>query len=212
MCTARMANSNSTYVIAAFLCKFVTQHVFRGVRTWTKYLPHVRGLGSEGACVGLALAEIQRSPCALLIKKREQHAGESSEVSENSRSEQRGSSRWEGMWKTLQQFQLVVDTGFLVGWSKGSARRKKKIVHKTATDDKKLQNTLKRLGVNNIQSIEEVNMIKDDGHVLHFTNPKGTPRYISDPNSYLRFVSGSNNCVLLCSSSSSIPHCQHLCH
>ena len=36
-----------------------------------------------------------------------------------------------------------------------------------------LQNTLKKLGVNTIQGIEEVNMIKDDGHVLHFTNPKG---------------------------------------
>ena len=56
---------------------------------------------------------------------------------------------------------------------KGTQRRKKKIVHKTATDDKKLQNTLKRLGVNSIQSVEEVNMIKDDGHVLHFVNPKG---------------------------------------
>jgi NACalpha-BTF3-like transcription factor len=26
--------------------------------------------------------------------------------------------------------------------------------------------------VNSIQGIEEVNMIKDDGRVLHFTNPK----------------------------------------
>lgn len=55
---------------------------------------------------------------------------------------------------------------------KGTQRRKKKIVHKTATDGKKLQNTLKRLGVNSIQSTEEVNMIKDNGYVLHFTNPK----------------------------------------
>ena len=77
-----------------FCAGFVTRHVFRGVRRWTKLLPHVRGLGSEGACVGLALAEIQRSPCALLIQEREQHAGESSQVSENSRSEQGGSSRW----------------------------------------------------------------------------------------------------------------------
>lgn len=35
-----------------------------------------------------------------------------------------------------------------------------------------LQNCLKKLGVNSIQGIEEVNMIKDDGRVLHFTNPK----------------------------------------
>jgi len=56
---------------------------------------------------------------------------------------------------------------------KGSARRKKKVVHRTATtDDKKLQSSLKKLGVNNIPGIEEVNMIKDDGSVIHFNNPK----------------------------------------
>uniref|UniRef100_A0A3Q3BL83 Transcription factor BTF3 n=1 Tax=Kryptolebias marmoratus TaxID=37003 RepID=A0A3Q3BL83_KRYMA len=56
---------------------------------------------------------------------------------------------------------------------KGTARRKKKVVHKTATaDDKKLQGSLKKLSVNNIAGIEEVNMIKDDGTVIHFNNPK----------------------------------------
>uniref|UniRef100_A0A4W5R4R9 Transcription factor BTF3 n=1 Tax=Hucho hucho TaxID=62062 RepID=A0A4W5R4R9_9TELE len=56
---------------------------------------------------------------------------------------------------------------------KGSARRKKKVVHRTATaDDKKLQSSLKKLAVNNIAGIEEVNMIKDDGSVIHFNNPK----------------------------------------
>lgn len=56
---------------------------------------------------------------------------------------------------------------------KGSARRKKKVVHRSsATDDKKLQNSLKKLTVNNISGIEEVNMIKDDGSVIHFNNPK----------------------------------------
>jgi len=55
----------------------------------------------------------------------------------------------------------------------GSVRRKKKAVHKNATaDDKKLQSTLKRLGVNNIPGIEEVNLFKDDGSVIHFANPK----------------------------------------
>ena len=39
----------------------------------------------------------------------------------------------------------------------GTARRKKKVVHKTATaDDKKLQGSLKKLAVNNIAGIEEV--------------------------------------------------------
>lgn len=52
-------------------------------------------------------------------------------------------------------------------------RRKKKAVHKTAgTDDKRLQNTLKRLGVNNIPGIEEVNLFRDDGSIVHFKNPK----------------------------------------
>merc|ERR1739838_1057780 len=46
-------------------------------------------------------------------------------------------------------------------------------VHRTATtDDKKLQSSLKKLSVNNIPGIEEVNMIKDDGTVIHFNNPK----------------------------------------
>merc|ERR1712147_386437 len=56
---------------------------------------------------------------------------------------------------------------------KGTQRRKKKVVHKTATtDDKKLQGVLKKMSVNSIPGIEEVNMIKDDGTVLHFNNPK----------------------------------------
>jgi len=56
---------------------------------------------------------------------------------------------------------------------KGTARRKKKVVHRNAsTDDKKLQSSLKKLNVNPIPGIEEVNMIKDDGTVIQFTNPK----------------------------------------
>merc|ERR1712199_40053 len=56
---------------------------------------------------------------------------------------------------------------------KGSVRRKKKAVHKTTTtDDKRLQNTLKRLSVNNIPAIEEVNLFKENGTVIHFSNPK----------------------------------------
>lgn len=56
---------------------------------------------------------------------------------------------------------------------KGTARRKKKVVHRSATtDDKKLQSTLKKLSVSTIPGIEEVNMIKDDGTVIHFNNPK----------------------------------------
>jgi len=56
---------------------------------------------------------------------------------------------------------------------KGSVRRKKKAVHKTATsDDKKLTSSLKKLGVTNIPAIEEVNLFKADGKVIHFASPK----------------------------------------
>ena len=52
-------------------------------------------------------------------------------------------------------------------------RRKKKIVHKAASaDDKKIQSQLKKLSVNPIPGIEEVNMFKDDGTILNFSNPK----------------------------------------
>ena len=90
----------------------------------------------------------------------------------------------------LKMLQAQVRTG-----GKGTVRRKKKVVHRTATtDDKKLQSSLKKLSgklaffvwnskasfilnhvpfpVNNIPGIEEVNMIKDDGTVIHFNNPK----------------------------------------
>ncbi|OWF53788.1 transcription factor BTF3 homolog 4-like isoform X1 [Mizuhopecten yessoensis] len=68
----------------------------------------------------------------------------------------------------LKQLQQQVRIG-----GKGTARRKKKVVHRTATtDDKKLQSSLKKLSVSNIPGIEEVNMIKDDGMVIHFNNPK----------------------------------------
>eukprot|EP00118_Oscarella_pearsei_P028941 m.3314 g.3314 ORF g.3314 m.3314 type:complete len:160 (+) comp9252_c0_seq1:68-547(+) len=68
----------------------------------------------------------------------------------------------------LKQLQQQVRIG-----GKGTQRRKKKVVHRTATtDDKKVQSTLKRLSVNGIPGIEEVNMFKDDGYVIHFNNPK----------------------------------------
>ncbi|XP_020570813.1 basic transcription factor 3-like [Phalaenopsis equestris] len=67
----------------------------------------------------------------------------------------------------LQKMAGAVRTG-----GKGSMRRKKKAVHKTTTtDDKRLQSTLKRIGVNPIPAIEEVNIFKDDT-VIQFQNPK----------------------------------------
>jgi nascent polypeptide-associated complex subunit beta len=54
-------------------------------------------------------------------------------------------------------------------------------VHKTTTtDDKRLQSTLKRLGVNTIPGIEEVNIFKDET-VIHFVNPKGKASILKSP-------------------------------
>ena len=55
----------------------------------------------------------------------------------------------------------------------GGARRKKRNVHKpSGQDDKRLQNTLKRIGMNAVPGIEEVNMFTAGGEVIHFSNPK----------------------------------------
>ncbi|XP_005107052.1 transcription factor BTF3 homolog 4 [Aplysia californica] len=71
----------------------------------------------------------------------------------------------------LKQLQAKADAVRIGG--KGSARRKKKVIHRTATTDgKKIEISLKKLSVNSIPGIEEVNMIKEDGQVIHFNNPK----------------------------------------
>eukprot|EP00978_Attheya_sp_CCMP212_P014657 scaffold37488_cov49-Attheya_sp.AAC.2 len=57
---------------------------------------------------------------------------------------------------------------------KGTVRRKKKAVSRSggAQTDVKLSAALKKLGATNIPGIEEVNLFKDDGKVIHFVNPK----------------------------------------
>lgn len=56
---------------------------------------------------------------------------------------------------------------------KGSVRRKQAAPRKNTTqDDKKLQATLKRLNVNPIPAIDEVNLFKQDGNIIHFNNPR----------------------------------------
>ncbi|KAH8838242.1 Nascent polypeptide-associated complex subunit beta [Pyricularia oryzae] len=56
---------------------------------------------------------------------------------------------------------------------KGTPRRKmKRAPARSGGDDKKLQQTLKKLNVQPIQAIEEVNMFKSDGNVIHFAAPK----------------------------------------
>mmetsp|Transcript_69071 Transcript_69071/g.192266 ORF Transcript_69071/g.192266 Transcript_69071/m.192266 type:complete len:159 (-) Transcript_69071:89-565(-) len=69
--------------------------------------------------------------------------------------------------KMKQRFDQVRTGG------KGTVRRSKIKKHQShAVDDKQLQAQFKRLGVNSIPGIEEVNMFKDDGSVLHFSAPK----------------------------------------
>ncbi|KAK3363343.1 NAC domain-containing protein [Lasiosphaeria hispida] len=61
----------------------------------------------------------------------------------------------------------------LMRTGKGTPRRKqKRTAPRSSGDDKKLQATLKKLNVQPIQAIEEVNMFKSDGNVIHFAAPK----------------------------------------
>jgi len=56
---------------------------------------------------------------------------------------------------------------------KGTARRKKKVLHHAVVkDDKQLINTLKKLGANPIPGIEEVNLFRNDNVVITIKNPK----------------------------------------
>ncbi|KAG1331647.1 basic transcription factor 3 [Cocos nucifera] len=72
----------------------------------------------------------------------------------------------------MDREKLMKMAGAVRTGGKGSMRRKKKAVHKTTTtNDKRLQSTLKRIGVNAIPAIEEVNIFKDD-IVIQFVNPK----------------------------------------
>ncbi|KAI8139069.1 nascent polypeptide-associated complex subunit beta [Fennellomyces sp. T-0311] len=56
---------------------------------------------------------------------------------------------------------------------KGTPRRKvKKATKSTGGDDRKLQGALQKVGVQPLGGIEEVNMFKEDGKVVHFANPR----------------------------------------
>lgn len=68
---------------------------------------------------------------------------------------------------------LVANRAALQTGGRGSVRRKKAVVHKQGVgDDRKLKATLSKLQVRDIPAIEEVNMFKDDGNVIHFNQPK----------------------------------------
>merc|ERR1711887_439031 len=72
----------------------------------------------------------------------------------------------------------------------GGMRRKKKVVQKAGnvSDDKRIQQTLKKFACSNLPGIDEVNMFKEDGTVIHFKNPKVT----ASPTSNTFTVSGHN--------------------
>lgn len=57
---------------------------------------------------------------------------------------------------------------------KGTPRRKVKKSHKssTAAEALKLSATLKKVNAQQIPAIEEVNMFRSDGQVIHFVTPK----------------------------------------
>lgn len=69
----------------------------------------------------------------------------------------------------LLRMQKSVRTG-----GKGSVRRKKKTVHKKANaSDQKLAQSLRKLGLNQMPGIEEVNLFHEDGTITQFQQPRG---------------------------------------
>ena len=54
----------------------------------------------------------------------------------------------------------------------GNVRRKGKGNPKSLGDDKKLGGVLKKLGLTDLKGVEEVNIFKTDGDVIHITTPK----------------------------------------
>lgn len=56
---------------------------------------------------------------------------------------------------------------------KGTPRRKVKRSNKSSeTDDKKIQDALQKLSVQQIQGVDEANFFREDGTVLHFARPQ----------------------------------------
>ena len=49
-----------------------------------------------------------------------------------------------------------------------------------AIDDKKLSGVLKKMALTNINGVEEVNIIKNDGTVIHITTPKSKISFESE--------------------------------
>ena len=61
---------------------------------------------------------------------------------------------------------------------KGSMTIKKRVHRKSnANDDKKLKAGLRKFAVQPFPDIDEVNLFKDDGTVIHFKKPEGKPTH-----------------------------------
>lgn len=79
--------------------------------------------------------------------------------------------------RELCNLRAITDLSHFLGRVGGKGTVRKKIVRKAkpaaAQDDKKLQAALKKLNVQPVAGVEEVNMFREDGNVLHFTAPKG---------------------------------------
>ncbi|KAJ2978352.1 hypothetical protein NQ176_g3866 [Zarea fungicola] len=74
--------------------------------------------------------------------------------------------------KCCQNLQLCKMLTWRLG-GKGTPRRAaKKGPARSGADDKKLLQALKKINTQPIQQIEEVNMFKEDGNVIHFNAPK----------------------------------------
>jgi nascent polypeptide-associated complex subunit beta len=83
----------------------------------------------------------------------------------------------------LDRLRKQVRTG-----GKGTPRRKRKVVRKTAGGaDKRLQAQLKRLNISQLGPVDEVNLFHDDGFVTHITNAK----LQGNPNANTFVVSGN---------------------
>lgn len=54
----------------------------------------------------------------------------------------------------------------------GTVRRKTKGAHKSGGDDKKISAVLKKMNMNPIQGVEEVNIFQNTGEVIQIVNPK----------------------------------------
>ncbi|KAJ6396561.1 hypothetical protein OIU77_021568 [Salix suchowensis] len=107
----------------------------------------------------------------------------------------------------MDRERLMKMAGSVRTGGKGSMRRKKKAVHKSSTtDDKKLQSTLKRIGVNTIPAIEEVNIFKDD-LVIQFVNPKVQASVVA--NTWVIAGTPSNQKTARYSSRDYQPACTH---